>query len=149
MTLYHVTRARSLGSILRSGLRVTGSHEGRPVVWLCDGEHLLWTLHHVARWKGRAPSSMRVLSVECEPGALTLVRPGTYLSWGDIPPDRIECRRSQTGILLDPIIRFILSRMEHGDAPAEATERARRHDRFAGVPPDVFAQAARLARHLS
>jgi hypothetical protein len=39
--------------------------------------------------------------------------------------------------------------MEHGDAPAEATERARRHDRFAGVPPDVFAQAARFARHLS
>jgi hypothetical protein len=86
MTLYHVTTARSLASILRGGLRVAGSHEGRPVVWLCDRARLPWTLGHVARWKGRDPSSMRVLSVACPRGAFFGVRPGTYLSWFDVPP---------------------------------------------------------------
>ena len=102
MTLYHVTRARSLRSILASGLRIMGSHEGRPVVWLCDGEHLLWTLNHVAHWKRRAASSMRILSVACEPGTFSRVRPGTYLSWTDIPPERLECSLSQTSPVLDP-----------------------------------------------
>jgi hypothetical protein len=102
MTLYHVTRARSLRSILASGLRIMGSHEGRPVVWLCDGEHLLWTLNHVAHWKRRAASSMRILRVECEPGTFIRVRPGTYLSWSDIPPERLECCPSQASIVMDP-----------------------------------------------
>ncbi len=69
MVLNHVTPARNLASILRSGLKVAGSHKGRPVVWLCDRRHLLWTLGHVARWKQRDPASMRIVSVECEPGA--------------------------------------------------------------------------------
>jgi len=102
MTLYHVTRARSLRSILASGLRIMGSHEGRPVVWLCDSEHLLWTLNHVAQWKRRAPSSMRILSVECDPGTFTRVRPGTYVSRSDIPPGRLECSASQASLALDP-----------------------------------------------
>jgi hypothetical protein len=149
MTLFHVTPAGSLASILRSGLRIAGSHEGRPVVWLCDGEHLVWTLGHVAQWKGRELSSMRILSVACEPGTFTRVRPGTYLSWRPIPPDRLACSTMHARIVLESVIRFIMWRLQHGEPLAAATERARRADAFAGVSPDVFTQATRLAGRLS
>jgi hypothetical protein len=149
MTLFHVTPARNVASVLRSGLRATGSYEGRPVVWLCDVHSLPWTLGHVARWKDREPTSMRILSVACEPGTVVRVRPGTHLSWRDVPPDRIVLTRLHTRLVLDSVIRFIMSRMERGEGLAEATERARRTDAFAGLPTDVFPQAARFARRLS
>jgi hypothetical protein len=149
MTLYHVTSARNLASILRSGLQVAGSHQGRPVVWLCDRDRLLWTLGHVARWKDRDPSSMRILGVACEPDRLPCARPGIYLSWFDIPPGKIVLSALHTRIVLEPIIRYIARHLQLGDTLAGATERARGDDRFAGVSPAIFEQAARFAARLS
>jgi len=149
MVLYHVTPGRNLPSILRSGLEVAGSHKGRPVVWLCNQRHLLWTLGHVARWKERDPASMRILSVECEPGAFTGVRPGTYLSWTSIPAARIVACALHSRVVLEPVVQFISWHVERGLSLAEATERARRDDRFAGVAPAIFDQAARFASRLS
>jgi hypothetical protein len=149
MTLYHVTSARHLASILRCGLRVAGSQKGRPVVWLCDRNHLLWTLGHVARWRNRDPSSMRILSVDCEPGSFTGVRPGTYVSWTNIPASAIVCSSIATRVVLDPVIQFIAGHLQRGDTLAEATERAQMADRFAGLSPAIFEQAARFAARLS
>jgi len=149
MVLNHVTPARNLASILRSGLKVAGSHRGRPVVWLCDRRHLLWTLGHVARWKERDPASMRIVSVECEPGAFTGVRPGTYVSWTSIPAARVVGCALHSRVVLEPVVQFISRHVELGLSLAEATERARRDERFAGVSPAIFDQAARFASRLS
>ena len=149
MVLYHVTPGRNLPSILRSGLQVAGSHKGRPVVWLCDRRHLLWTLGHVARWKQRDPASMRIVSVEYEPGAFTGVRPGTYLSWTSIPAARIVACAIHSRVVLEPVVEFIAWHVERGLSLAEATERARRDERFTGVAPAIFNQAARFASRLS
>jgi hypothetical protein len=90
MVLYHVTIPRNVASVLRSGLKTSHARGPKGVVWLCDREHLAWTIGHVARCKGRGPSTMRVLRVACGPDAVTCVRPGTYFASRDIPGERIS-----------------------------------------------------------
>jgi hypothetical protein len=89
MRLRHATPARNLPSIRARGLLTAMSRGALLAVWLHAPGATAWAIPHTSRRHGVPVEAVVVLEVHVPRSWLRRGRRGLWISFRDIPPDRI------------------------------------------------------------
>lgn len=93
-TIYHVTRACKLQSILRDGLLAARSLGKRKAVWAVPARLIAWACLHVVTRHGGRIEDVVVLELNVPPSWLKRHKGGTFYIERDVPAERIGSIRS-------------------------------------------------------